>query len=137
MTKKLLSVFLLILPFFAFSQTITVRNANTLEPLELVSIVDATTQNYVLTDAKGNADITSLKGAQKLTFILIGFERLALGEKELQLSNFNIVLSPSTFPLDEVVISTTRWEQKVTDVPNKITVIKATDLKSATTTDNS
>jgi len=54
---------------------------------------------------------------------------LALGEKELQLSNFNIVLSPSTFPLDEVVISTTRWEQKVTDVPNKITVIKATDLK--------
>ncbi|MFT6411579.1 MAG: hemoglobin/transferrin/lactoferrin receptor protein [Flavobacteriales bacterium] len=129
MTKKLLSIFLLILPCFAFSQTITVRNANTLEPLELVSIVDATTQNFALTDAKGNADITSLKGAQTLTFILIGFERLALSKKELQLSNFNIVLSPSSFPLDEVVISTTRWEQKVTDVPNKITVIKANDVK--------
>lgn len=129
MLKRLLVCIFLFATLVGWSQTITIRDAQTLEPLEAVTILDISSQNFVVTDPMGQANIDLLKGAEKVTFIAIGYQRLDLDKKELALSEYNIVLTQSTFPLDEVVISTTRWEKKVTDVPNKISVIKPNDIK--------
>jgi hemoglobin/transferrin/lactoferrin receptor protein len=52
----------------AYSQTITVQDAQTSEPIEMVSIVSEERNEFMSTDKYGNANISLLEGAQKIQF---------------------------------------------------------------------
>jgi len=59
MKKNKLTLVCLVFSFIGFSQTITIRDNSTREPLEKAMIQDKN-NNQVFTDAKGKADLSRL-----------------------------------------------------------------------------
>ncbi|MGZ5304000.1 MAG: TonB-dependent receptor [Bacteroidia bacterium] len=112
------------------AQQVVVQDQATNQPLELVKIAAKHTNGWFLiyTDANGKADISQLKETDSIYFSLYGYNTAKFTYIQLQKNDFNIDLAPSSFSLDEVVISANRWQQDKKDVPNKITTIRRSDV---------
>ncbi|MGJ3236508.1 TonB-dependent receptor [Marivirga sp.] len=113
----------------AFSQTITVKDANTSEPIEMVTIVSEELQEFINTDHYGKADISALAGAQAIQIQRLGYQLKTLSYEDLKSSNFVILLQPNNFNLNEVVISATRWRQNTGDIPAKVISISPEEVE--------
>ncbi|WP_375580285.1 TonB-dependent receptor [Marivirga tractuosa] len=113
----------------AFSQTITVKDANTSEPIEMVTIVSEELQEFISTDHYGKADISALVGAQAIQIQRLGYQLKVVSYEELKSSNFEILLQPNNFNLNEVVISATRWRQNTGDIPAKVSSISPEEVE--------
>ena len=113
----------------AFSQTITIKDANTSEPIEMVTIVSEELQEFISTDHYGKADISALVGAQAIQIQRLGYQLKTLSYEELKSSNFEILLQPNNFNLNEVVISATRWRQNTGDIPAKVSSISPEEVE--------
>ena len=112
----------------SFSQTITIKDAQSNEPIEMVTLSSANLKLYTTTNAKGQADISSFKNVEKIEIRTLGYKTLIKSYDELQAENFTILLEISNLNLDEVVISGSRWRQSSDDVPSKIISISAKDV---------
>lgn len=106
-----------------FSQTVTVFDQSGKQPLEMVTISSAKPGIAVTTDSLGRADISALRGAEKITFQLIGYQHKHRSFEALEKEGYTIFLSASDIELDQVVISATRWRQNKREIPAKITSI--------------
>ncbi|MCG2419855.1 TonB-dependent receptor [Aequorivita sp. F47161] len=127
--KKLYIIWLL-LGFVGstFAQTITVKDAETNEPIELVTLSSPHSKQYATTNAKGQADISAFKNEEKIEIRTLGYKTLIKSYNQLQAENFNVKLEVSNLNLDEVVISGSRWRQSSDDVPAKIISISTKDV---------
>lgn len=112
----------------AYSQTITVKDANTFEPIEMVTIVSEKLQEFISTDQYGKADISALAGAQAIQIQRLGYQLKTLSYEELKSSDFEILLQPNNFNLNEVVVSATRWRQNTGDIPAKVISISPKEV---------
>ena len=112
----------------SFSQTITIKDAQSNEPIEMVTLSSANLKLYTTTNAKGQADISSFKNVEKIEIRTLGYKTLIKSYDELQAENFTILLEISNLNLDEVVISGSRWRQSSDDVPSKIISISPKDV---------
>ena len=124
----LFSVFL----FFcakAFSQTVTIINKETNERLEQVTIFDQKTKNYVTTNEKGQADISSFKNASTLEVRFLGFKTKIKTYAEIKNNRFIIQLEPSILSMDEIVISASKWKQKKSELATKVAVISSKEIQ--------
>jgi hemoglobin/transferrin/lactoferrin receptor protein len=119
--KKLFTIWLLFgLSCSAFAQTITIKDQDTQEPVEWVSLSSESPKATAITDAKGQADITSFKGAEKIIIARLGYETAVKSFAELESLSFELSIRASSLRLHEVVVSATRWRQTSSDVPSKI-----------------
>ncbi|MBN3034316.1 MAG: TonB-dependent receptor [Bacteroidales bacterium] len=109
-------------------QTVTVRDDVTRQPLEFVTIHSGKPSASALTDVKGRADLAGFTQAGKIEFRLIGYKPLTLSYKQVSEARWEVFMSQSDISLDEVVISTNRWEQEKRDVPNMVTTIRPIDV---------
>ncbi|MCF8236297.1 MAG: TonB-dependent receptor [Bacteroidales bacterium] len=107
----------------AFSQTITVRDKESGEPLQQVTLISHDPRAFTTTNSKGQADITAFRGSQNIEIRTLGHKTLYRSYRELQLEGFKIQMDPSVVNMDELVISATRWSQASSDVPARITTI--------------
>ncbi|MBG7612566.1 TonB-dependent receptor [Polaribacter sp. BAL334] len=124
----LFSVFL----FFgaqSFSQTVTIVNKETNERLEQVTIFDQNTKNYVTTNEKGQADISSFKNASTLEVRFLGFKTKIKTYAEIKNNRFIIQLEPSILSMDEIVISASKWKQKKSELATKVAVISKKEIQ--------
>ncbi|WP_340154036.1 TonB-dependent receptor [uncultured Marivirga sp.] len=112
----------------AYSQTITVKDAQTAEPIEMVSIISEEMNEFINTNNKGQADISALAGAHKIQFQRLGYQIVVLSFEEIKSSGFNIKLDPNNFNLNEVVVSATRWRQNSGDIPSKVISISPKEV---------
>jgi hemoglobin/transferrin/lactoferrin receptor protein len=112
-----------------FAQVVSVMSLETGDPIEQATVRDLSTGRYNTTDATGEADITYLGGSDGIEFRSVGYETQILSWKELGKANFLVFLEPTTFALDEVVISGTRWTQRKREVPAKVSTIRAKDIQ--------
>ena len=85
-----------------FSQTITIRDISTREPLEKAVIQDKNNKQ-VFTDAKGNADISSLYKGDSILIFSFGYS----SKKSFVTTDATIYLSSKSVNLDEIVLSVT------------------------------
>ena len=123
MKKLTLWVILSLCSINYFSQIITIKDKKTNLPIEMVSIVSNQPRVATFTNAKGQADITDFKGAEKIELRLIGYKPVQKSYAALDSMSFQITLEDAGLSLDEIVVSATRWTQNKHDVPEKITTI--------------
>ncbi len=114
---------MLLTTLMGLSQTITVKDEVTLEPLEVVAIFDPSTQRSAITNSRGQADLSDFKGADTIYFSRLGYDLRAVSFEVLEALGYQLLLNPNDFNLDEVVVSATRWQQLRRDIPQKMTLI--------------
>jgi hemoglobin/transferrin/lactoferrin receptor protein len=110
------------------SQTVNVKSEVTRQPLKVVSISSKQPEVSLTTDGNGQADISGMKGADSITFRLLGYRSAVRSYSEIKANDFTVYLQRSDISLDNVTISATRWEQKQKDVPNKIATITSEEV---------
>ncbi|MCW8809476.1 MAG: TonB-dependent receptor [Ignavibacteriaceae bacterium] len=119
-----MKIFLLLI--FAVSlhaQIITVKDQTTQNPLELVSVYNSDPNRALLTNSNGKVNIEKLDKNKKMVFRLLGYEKFETTFSNLKENNFIVLMKETTISLDNVVVSSNRWEENKSEVPNTIEVI--------------
>jgi hemoglobin/transferrin/lactoferrin receptor protein len=122
-THKLLLAFLAF-SFLGFSQTITIIDNSTREPLEKAMIQDKN-NNQVFTDAKGKANISNLNKEDSIIIFSFGYTL----KKVNVTTETTIDLISKSVNLDEIVLSANRKSEHKIDVPYSIEIIKQKDIE--------
>lgn len=111
----------------SYGQTITITDAQTHDPIELVTL-SANTKVYATTNAKGKADISAFKNAEAIEIRSLGYKTVVKSYDELRHAGFVLVMETSNLSLDEVVVAASRWKQGSDDVPSKIISISPREM---------
>lgn len=128
--KKLLFISLYLISFdVSLSQTISVVSQENNQPLEGVTLISQNPDAYTITNAKGRAEFSKFKGAKRIKIRSLGYRSLFLSYKEIEEADFKIRLEVRNFSLDEIVISGTRWQQPINNIPSKIISISPQDIE--------
>lgn len=128
MKKAFIICFLFSLSLGSHAQTITIIDQETQSPLELVTLISKIPVSFTITNPKGQAELSTFKGADHIEIRAIGYKTEIKSYEELRLANFKLALEPSALNIDEVVVSATRWKQASYDVPSKISSIRAQEV---------
>ena len=121
----LLSIYI---PSLVQAQTLTIENEETNEPIEMATISSNNPSLFAITNGKGEADISDFLDIVTIEIRSVGFENLSISFKEIQNRYFEIKLQPSSFSLDDVVVSATKWRQSNKEIPGKISSISSKDV---------
>jgi iron complex outermembrane receptor protein len=127
-TKKLLTVFFIIVSVKAFGQTVKGKVVGPDgEPLPGVNIVEKSTSNGTATDFDGNYSINLKKSPSVLVFSSVGFQQI---EKDVSSGTVNITMQEGNV-LDEVVLTGSRAKPRtILDSPVPIDNIGVRELQS-------
>lgn len=127
--KKMLFVYLiLMLSVVGSAQIVTIKDYQTGEPLEMVTLISENPSLFATTNAKGQANITAFEGAEKIEIRSLGYKTLVLSYGDLQLLFFELKLEQTMVLKEEVVVSATRWRESSFSIPSKIVTISAKDF---------
>jgi hemoglobin/transferrin/lactoferrin receptor protein len=134
MKKHLFALLVLLYSFkISMAQNIQVIDKSTLQPLEQVTVTNEKNNFSATTNNKGTVDVTCCANNDTLTFRALGYATLNISVNDLEKTKFKVYLSSQIFSVDEVVISSSRFEEKKRDVPQQIEVIKKRDIEFANT----
>jgi len=124
MKKSKLTLVCLAFSFVGFSQTITIRDNSTREPIEKAMFEDKN-NNQVFTDAKGKANLSSLNKEDSIIIFSYGYTL----KKVKVTTETTIDLISKSVNLDEIVLSANRKSEHKIDVPYSIEIIKQKDIE--------
>ncbi len=116
---------LLALVSYASAQTITIKDRESYDPLEMVTLISRLPEVSATTNSKGQADVTAFANAEKIEIHMLGYKTILMSYAGLKAENFQLFMEFSKLNLDEVVVSATRWRQSSGNVPSKIVSISA------------
>ena len=119
MKKNILFLVLMAVLGNVYSQTITIKDQNTNEPIEMATLT-VNSRIYTTTNAQGQADISLFKDAAAIEIRSLGYSTITRSYTELADSGYMVLLKPSNLSLDEVVVAGSKWRQSSDDVPAKI-----------------
>ncbi len=103
-----------------YGQTITIQDQESSVPIELVTLTSPNSKHYSVTNAKGQADISAFKDAERIELRSLGYKTVVKTYLELRANSFLIEMEPTNLNLGEVVISGTKWRQSSDNVSSKI-----------------
>jgi hemoglobin/transferrin/lactoferrin receptor protein len=119
-----ISVYLLLLfPLSLHSQIVRVTGQQNNEILELVSITSEDPRASVITNSRGQADLSQFRDAGVIEFRMVGYNPLYLSYRAIEGMDFQVKMSRAMVNLDEVIVSATRWSQKTSEIPIKVITI--------------
>lgn len=123
-------LFLLLLTFstLGFSQTLTVKDKESKEPLEAVVVLSKDQRIYSATNAKGQVEISAFKNLKYIVIQSFGYERKVTSFSELEAKAFQIYLEPALLSVNEVIVSANRWKQQSAEIPARISTISTKDI---------
>lgn len=123
---------ILLLPLVLFfsnavAQNITVRDNSNRDVLENILVKDKNNKT-VITDNRGMANISDLDKSDSLILVSVSYytKRIFAGQSDIVIN-----LYPKHIQLDEIVLSANRKEEKMSDVPYSISVVKQRDIELA------
>jgi hemoglobin/transferrin/lactoferrin receptor protein len=122
------ALFVLITVQCLYSQSVTVKDAVTNQPLELVVIFNEDLQKSALTNMGGKADISSFSESEKISFQILGYEDTVLSFNTLLSNDFVVMMKPESISLNEIVISSSRWGEEKKNIPQKIVTIRPAEI---------
>ncbi|WP_047552002.1 TonB-dependent receptor [Psychroserpens sp. Hel_I_66] len=126
--KFRLSILLLFSIIICNSQTVTVLEEGTNEPISGVSIFNLEKDKSVITDLDGKALLNDFRLDE-----VIYFQNLLYKKKSIKISNkdldFTVYLVPKIEDLNQIVISASKFEQSKRDIPQTIVNISAKDIQ--------
>lgn len=104
----------------SFSQVLVLTDQESEQPLEMATLVNEDARVYVTTNARGKADISSLKNSKRIVIRMLGYKTAITNYVDLQQLGFAFSLERSIVALDNIVVSATRWNQLADNVPARI-----------------
>jgi hemoglobin/transferrin/lactoferrin receptor protein len=129
MKKKFISLWLLLgIVIYAQAQIITIKDKDTGDPLEMVTLMSESPRAFTTTNVKGQADVSVFVGADKIEIRLLGYKTVTKSYAQLQAAGYSIAMQQTNINLDQVVVSASRREQATSNIPAKITVIPAKEV---------
>jgi hemoglobin/transferrin/lactoferrin receptor protein len=114
-------IFYFLIVSISFGQRVNVFDTDTKFPLSKVRISTPDGDETLLTNDQGFAEIGMLSGREKINFQLYGYAVKVVSWRDLEKSDFSIGLELEFLTLDAAVISSNRWKQSQTDIPEKVT----------------
>ncbi|MFQ3575443.1 MAG: TonB-dependent receptor [Cytophagales bacterium] len=103
------------------AQKLFVIDSQTQKPIEWVGVKGEKNKFlYLLTDKKGEVDISALNGEVKIEIAHVSYQKKQVSFSELEASNFKIELTPEVVTIDEVVVSGTRWSQDKKELSSRV-----------------
>ena len=115
----------------AFSQTITVLEADTNAPIPGVALYNLKKTKYVVTDSNGKVKLDKFNDREIIYFQILLYEKLKLRKFEIAEKNNTIYLNLKVESLNQIVISASRFEQSKRDIPQTIVSLNANDIALA------
>ena len=122
--RHLIALACVLLTFSGKTQTITVADRTTGQPIANVAIISENPATSFTTNFRGQADISALAGSKSITFRHISYKTRTLTFDDTKKLNLFIDLQPERITLDEVVISANRWEQNEREIPQRVEKIE-------------
>lgn len=113
---------------FVHSQIITIKNHKTDEPIYMATIMSISPSAFATTNTKGQADITAFKKSDSIVIRHINFKELAFSYKQLESAKFIVEMSDSKILLNEVIITSNRWDENHFESPNRVEKIKMKEI---------
>lgn len=117
------------LPFFTAAQTVTIKDAETGEPLPAVTISSENPTYFITTDKNGQAPVSRFKGINRIQIRMLGYRTLIRSYSSIEADNFEIFMQAVAFDLNEMVVSANRWSQSASNVPSKITSVSSEQVR--------
>lgn len=111
----------------SYAQIMTIKDQENNRPLEMVLLESKDLNVSVITNTKGQADISALQGAEQIEVNSIGYKPTIKSYAELEALNFELMLTGG-ISLDEIVVSGTRWKQHKREIPSKIISISPKEV---------
>ena len=123
-----LILFFALISLGGFAQEIRVVDLDTQESLGNVAVYNREKTKTAITDFDGTVDLTEFARNERITFSLLGYEpwettKILITKRD---GKVYLVLDPEQ--LDEVVMSISKWEQQLKDIPQKVASIPARDI---------
>lgn len=128
MRTLLFSIFLFF-TVLASAQKITVLDQKTKQPLDFVAVVGLENNTVTHTNQKGEANLNDFSNEKTIQFQLLGYLSIKIPFDSLKNRIVPILLEEYYFDVGEVVISATKWKQKRSYVPQKISSISTKDFQ--------
>ncbi len=113
----------------AYTQTITVIDSESNNPIPDVIIHNQAKTNFIYSNRSGKADISAFSRDEPVCFQHFSYERTCLNINDIIGSDNKVILNHKVFAIEEFVISANRWEQNRNEVPNKISVVAGPVIK--------
>ncbi|MDY0201754.1 MAG: TonB-dependent receptor [Tenuifilaceae bacterium] len=121
---RILTAILFVFSFqVLYAQNIIVKDKDSNTPLESVTITSTNPVALVVTNGRGQADISLFRGSNQIELRMMGYTTMWYSYKELEQLNFEVLLTPSIFSVDQVVVSASKWSQKAREIPLKISSV--------------
>ncbi len=128
MKKILYIIFFIVLVINVQSQILSIKDKESEQPIEMVTLFSESPRASALTNAHGQADLTDFKGSGKIEFRMIGYNNFTASYSELEKMNFVVLLNPSSLTLDQYTVVASKWNQSTRDIPAKITSISVQEI---------
>ncbi len=126
----LFSVLLLtVIPTTAQNVVIDVFDIENGNPVKNVAVFNLDHSVTGLTGNDGSVIMNGLTHNDTLIFQHRSYNRLIIGYDDIEKQNFKVGLTENFVDLDEVVVSANKWEQKRSEVPNEILVIRKREIR--------
>lgn len=109
----------------AFSQEISILDADTSEPISNVALYNNDKSKTILSDNKGKCDLSIFDKGERIIFRHISYQQRKLSKSQILKKGTVFYLALKAEELKEVVMSISKWEQQKKDIPQKITSIQA------------
>jgi hemoglobin/transferrin/lactoferrin receptor protein len=97
-------------------------------PLSGVVIFDANHIAITKTDKEGKGILAQIKSTDTLGFEALGFRAKKLTLLAIKQNNYRVFLTESQYTLNEIVVSASRFEEKKSDVPQRIESINSKSI---------
>jgi hemoglobin/transferrin/lactoferrin receptor protein len=125
MNRLFLFISLLFILSTSAQQAIVVNKSNK-QPIPGAAVFNDLKTKTAITDFDGNVDLDTFSLQDKIHFQHLSFHKISIQKLNIQ---DTIFLSPKATSLNEVVISTSKFEQNKKEVPQNVISINPEDIQ--------
>ena len=123
-----LTLFFTLISLGGFAQEVRVLDLDTQEQLGNVAVYNKEKTKTAITDFEGLVDLTDFTRNERITFSLMGYQAWETTKSQILKRDSKVFLVLDPELLDEVVMSISKWEQQLKDIPQKVASIPARDI---------
>jgi hemoglobin/transferrin/lactoferrin receptor protein len=115
-------------PLGLCSQNLILRDEATREPLSWATVQGLPSGRAALTDERGRTPLDRFAGDDSLRIRSVGYPSTTYGMPSADQGDIVLTLRAVSFSLEQLVVSSTRWEQEREDSPSKVIAISSRDM---------
>lgn len=131
MKKLILIITLSLFAGYTYSQTATVIDKSTLQPIK--NVVISSGSNAVTTNVLGQADVSAFRGNDKIEISGVDYIFMTMSYNTMEATNFIISMTEKSYRTNEIVISANKFEENSKLLPRQIEVLNESDIVFANT----